>query len=88
MLDGEKAIAFHHLPPAFQSRAMQNKLNHWNGENISNTSGTSLEEQIEHLEKTLIQSALQQSNGNVTKAADLLSISRQRLNYKMKKYNL
>ncbi len=46
--------------------------------------GTSLEE----VERTLVELALQQSEGNQTRAARLLDISRDALRYKMKKFGL
>ncbi len=48
------------------------------------TSGVSLEE----LEKQYIKSALQISNGNKSKAAQLLGISRDTLRYRIEKHNL
>ncbi len=39
-------------------------------------------------EPELIRQALNKTYGNITAAAQLLEISRQNLNYKMKKYNL
>ncbi|WP_144461259.1 sigma 54-interacting transcriptional regulator [Siminovitchia fortis] len=90
MMDGERSIAYHHLSATFQARANESNQ-------ISATlkvpkpsllSGGSLEEQKENLERTLIQLALKEGNGNVTKASKLLGISRQNLNYKIKKYNL
>ena len=46
--------------------------------------------QVEHkvLEKNALYKALQETSGNVTRAALLLGISRQLLTYKMKKHNL
>jgi two-component system response regulator AtoC len=43
---------------------------------------------VEHLEKTLISQALQQTGGNKAKAARLLEISERALWYKVKKYGL
>jgi two-component system response regulator AtoC len=43
---------------------------------------------LNHLEKHLIQQALTRTKGNKTKAARLLSISRDVLRYRIKKYNL
>jgi DNA-binding protein Fis len=46
--------------------------------------GMSLEEN----EKHLLQAALEKTGGNQTQAARLLSITRDTLRYKMKKFNL
>jgi DNA-binding NtrC family response regulator len=43
---------------------------------------------LEEIEKELVQQALQLANGNKTKAAKLLKISRDTLRYKVKKHNL
>ena len=45
-----------------------------------------LKEQVENLEKTLIQQALQKTNGNILKAAELLGLSRQGLHKKLNRY--
>lgn len=89
MLDEEKSIMLHHLPPTFQERAY--KYEESSGRVDTSQAGLpniGLEEQLEKLEVHLIKKALQETNGNVTKAGELLRISRQRLNYKIKKYCL
>ncbi len=48
----------------------------------------SLPEQLESIEKKLILDALEQTGGQIAAAARLLSISRQRLMYKMNKYSI
>lgn len=47
-----------------------------------------LDEQVEHYEKELISRCLYQNHYNITQTAAALSISRQVLQYKMKKYQL
>ena len=47
-----------------------------------------LTEQVEALEKQLIYDALQQSEGNQTKAGKLLGLTERNLRYKLKKYNI
>ena len=47
-----------------------------------------LTDQVEALEKQLIFDALQQSDGNQTKAGKLLGLTERNLRYKLKKYNL
>lgn len=47
-----------------------------------------LTEQVEALEKQLIFDALQQSDGNQTKAGKLLGLTERNLRYKLKKYNI
>jgi two-component system NtrC family response regulator len=48
----------------------------------------SLTEQVEALEKQLIFDALQESDGNQTKAGKLLGLTERNLRYKLKKYNI
>lgn len=43
---------------------------------------------LEELERAVIRKALEQCHGNVSRAARFLSISRQTLIYRMKKYEL
>jgi len=50
--------------------------------------GQTLEEQMNHFEKNLIEKQLKQNNGNVSKTAKELNIKRQSLQYRMKKYEL
>lgn len=49
---------------------------------------TSLDDVLEELEKKMIMKALKESKGNVTKAASILKITRQRLHYKLDKYGI
>lgn len=48
----------------------------------------SLDEVIEKTEKEMIVRALEKTGGNISKAADMLKITRQRLHYKISKYNI
>lgn len=48
----------------------------------------SLDDVLEGLEKQMIKKALGESGGNVTKAASILKITRQRLHYKLDKYRI
>ncbi len=48
----------------------------------------SLKESVKNWEKQFIQDALKETGGNVTKAAQLLKIPRQTLQYKIKKYGI
>jgi len=61
------------------------------GEHNSSETGEgylALPEQINRLEMILIQKAMRRTNGNKTKAAKLLAITRQGLDKKIKRYNL
>ncbi|MFC7392855.1 sigma 54-interacting transcriptional regulator [Scopulibacillus cellulosilyticus] len=86
----EKLITFDHLSSAFQKQMIEENITkstkHLTDFPLS-YNGT-LEEQKEQLERSLIEDALNKSGGNVSKASESLGISRQNLNYKLKKYHL
>jgi two-component system NtrC family response regulator len=50
--------------------------------------GTSLEDMVSQLERRLIEEALTKTGGNQTEAAEILSISRDQLRYRLEKYGL
>lgn len=52
------------------------------------SNGVSLENVVTDLERRFIVQALERTNGNQTEAAELLSISRDQLRYRMEKYGL
>ncbi|WP_346938994.1 sigma 54-interacting transcriptional regulator [uncultured Clostridium sp.] len=49
---------------------------------------TSLNEYIDNIEKNIIEKSYQKNNNNITKTSEELKISRQNLQYKLKKYEL
>ena len=55
--------------------------------NVSNVE-LSLDEVVEKTEREMIVRALEKSGGNISRAADMLKITRQRLHYKISKYNI
>ncbi|WP_313757593.1 sigma 54-interacting transcriptional regulator [Tissierella sp.] len=66
-----------------------------NGDNIKENEysynigcSKSLDEVLEGIEKQMIFKALEETNGNITQAASLLKITRQRLHYKLDKYRI
>lgn len=88
----EEIITFEHLPPTFRDKMLEvlaepispstedfSHVPQWEG---------TLAEQLEKIEVLLIEKALQETNGNITKAGSKLGISRQNLNYKLKKYQI
>ncbi|MBO8162165.1 MAG: sigma 54-interacting transcriptional regulator [Brevibacillus sp.] len=83
----EAFITINHLPPALKSKMIQQVQTQPPIKSPARLTGT-LPEQIEQLERHLIEQALQEARGNITKASERLGISRQNLNYKLKKYNL
>jgi arginine utilization regulatory protein len=69
----------YHLMDAFDNRIKNEG---------SNSNSVSLKEAIWQMEKQLIGDTLIKAHGNVTKAAELLDIPRQTLQYKISKYKL
>lgn len=90
LINDEKIITFDHLPYTFQQQMLEEVNNlptSLRSKKRFMTNGT-LTEQLEQLEMNLIQNALQEADGNITKASELLGISRQNLNYKLKKFHI
>ncbi len=74
-LDGETIIKIKHLPMKISGLKEDRELK-------------SLKEEMEEHEKEIVSNALLASNGNKTKAAEILKISRTALYEKIEKYNL
>lgn len=83
----EKMISFEHLPPPFKNRMIQQVHQSFSTELHSRYVGN-LPDQIEKLERLMIEQCLKETKGNITKTGEKLGISRQNLNYKLKKYNI
>ncbi|RXT06543.1 sigma 54-interacting transcriptional regulator [Ammoniphilus sp. CFH 90114] len=81
----ESRIGYDHLPPGLKTKMLQQTLPDTR-QDIEPSNGT-LPEQLEKLERLIIDRALKDSRGNVTKASEQLGISRQNLNYKLKKFH-
>lgn len=92
----ETQIGVQHLPPYLEQRIHNQKQRQTESitasPNILTTSplreNCSLPDAIEELERQWIVQALTSANGNISQAANALSIKRQALQYKIKKYNL
>lgn len=82
----EDTITSFHLPTRFSNRT---RLEHVSPEFLNSDGNIkTFKEQMEAAEKNVIKKALKAHNGNVTKTADALGISRQSLQYRMKKLNI
>ncbi|WP_078596835.1 sigma-54 interaction domain-containing protein [Evansella clarkii] len=79
-----KTIRLEDLP----AELLKNQSNSTQQINFFETEGSGLKETLEILEKKLITEKLNNVNGNVKKAAKLLKIPRQTLQYKIAKYNI
>jgi arginine utilization regulatory protein len=84
MIDNNKIITLEYIDNKFiknQFKEVQHKLD-------ASISTFSLEEYINNLEKEIIHDTLKKYKFNVTKSAEYLKVSRQNLQYKIKKYEL
>lgn len=90
LVQDEKIITFDHLPYTFQQMIVDNT----NNSNKKTTGSSpsldrgSLNDQLSQFETDLIKHAMKVSNGNITIASKKLGISRQNLNYKLKKFGI
>ncbi|CCQ92932.1 Arginine utilization regulatory protein RocR [[Clostridium] ultunense Esp] len=75
-----------HLPVYLSEKVIEKESNQ--DENYYIEPSMSLDDVIEKIEKEMIMKALEKSGGNISRAASLLKITRQRLHYKLSKYNL
>jgi arginine utilization regulatory protein len=90
LIHDENKITFEHLPHAFKDRMLEQASYTSSLDRIEGADWfrETLDEQVEQLERFLIGKALQEAEGNITKAGEKLGISRQNLRYKIKKYKL
>lgn len=72
-------IDLEHLPP---------KVRKAKGKKEKRRINLALNQVLEETEKSLVQEAMKQTDGNVTHAAELLQIPRQTLQYKLQKYSI
>jgi len=87
LVSTEQEIQMHHLPALFLSNLLTASKSS-QAANINCTEPTKLSEHRDTIEKELICAAFNKSNGNITWAAKSLGLTRQLLQYKLKKYNL
>ncbi|WP_267897315.1 sigma 54-interacting transcriptional regulator [Peribacillus saganii] len=80
----ERTISYDHLPPILKNKMQQLEQTLLTEQPLQYAG--SLPEQIEKLERIMIEQAMKKTDGNITKAGEHLGISRQNLNYKLKKY--
>ncbi len=84
LIGQEKIIKPEHLPPYLELRVQnQQPLN-----SDYHLIGKPLNQALAEIEKQLIQTTLDLTNNNITRAAETLKIKRQTLQYKIKKYGL
>lgn len=69
-----EVLSLEHLPPMLLKKSLTNSTN----------TSRNLKQQLKQYEKTLIEAAMVESEGNIQKAARILGIPRQTLQYKLK----
>ena len=82
----EPLILPHHIPEYLRMFPQQNKYP--SAPKPEYSVGQNIFAEIEEMEKQKIIEALKQTKANITKAAVLLGISRQNLQYRLKKYKI
>ncbi|MEH7017443.1 MULTISPECIES: sigma-54 interaction domain-containing protein [Bacillus] len=92
LIEDEEMITTSHLPTRFYELT-KNELNihppltRWETDNSDHTS-RNLKNTIKEMEKEYIVQILNEHNGNISQAAKYLGLSRQNLQYRLKKYGL
>jgi transcriptional regulator with PAS, ATPase and Fis domain len=81
-------IGVEHLPEDFLSAVKHSSYTHMSSHSDVSQLKHNRQEQINDVDRKIILEALEKTNGNKTKAAELLGISRSTLYEKMKKYQI
>ncbi len=91
LITDETEISFHHLPYHFLNKSQQlynttssPEQKYWETEDLS----VNLKDHIEHAEADYIKKVLEKNHNNITHTANVLGISRQSLQYRIRKFNL
>lgn len=93
MMDDEELIKYSHLPYQYRSKL---HVKERNTSSVSvdmflkdrNDITAALKDQMEYFEKSYIEHVLKNNDYNITRTADVLGLSRQSLQYRMKKLNI
>jgi len=81
LLDAEHII----LPAGLYQKPGKKDMTTRDNNGIEKMKGKSLSDHLGTIEKELIREAMEKTKGNVSRAADMLGISRQLLQHKLKK---
>lgn len=87
LLNHEQIIEFHHLPYQYRKNETKQKFTSESIE-FKNNAKTTLLDQLASFEKQYIEQSLKKHNNHITKTAQALGISRQSLQYRMKRLNI
>jgi DNA-binding NtrC family response regulator len=84
LMTDEETIRTQHLPSYIQGSPSAGRP----GSPMISENGLDLDSAVQQFEKEMIRSAIQQSNGKKTKAAELLKIDKNRMKYLCRKYKI
>jgi arginine utilization regulatory protein len=94
LVDDEETIIFSHLPVTFRKKPQFKESNLNGGSAFKREEGKkiesdqSLEDYMEEAEKTYLEKALKKYDQNISKAAKAIGMSRQSLQYRLRKYEI
>jgi arginine utilization regulatory protein len=91
-IDDEEQIVFSHLPVTFRKKPQFKDSNFTTSSNFIETkkieNDLSLEDFMENAEKSYLEKALEKYDSNISKTAKALGMSRQSLQYRLRKYEI
>lgn len=90
MIVDEEEIQAYHLPARFQIKHQSYKKKSYNAEKkfMADSPPENLQDKMGELEKIYIKQVLAENKHNITQTAKILGISRQSLQYRLKKFNI
>ncbi len=86
MISDEHVVGKEHLPPHVDLQ--QNRMVQSDSQSVRTEFSGNLPKYLDEMERTLLMEILEKSGSNITQAAKTLGISRQNLQYKIKRLNL
>ncbi len=86
LITDENLIDTKHLPSYLIEQTQKNELQQFDDINVNLKDGISLKHTLESLERQIIKKTLEKTEHNISQAARRLNVTRQALQYKIKKY--
>ncbi|MBV7271551.1 sigma 54-interacting transcriptional regulator [Clostridium sp. PL3] len=88
MADNNSILGYWHFEPKIFNKFSNETSTKKDNFNIDENQDFDLEDYIDNIERDVIEKILKKNNYNISKASKQLNISRQNLQYKMKKHNI
>ncbi|MEQ2527125.1 sigma 54-interacting transcriptional regulator [Bacillaceae bacterium CLA-AA-H227] len=88
LIDLEEMITFSHLPNHIRNKPQFNRAAEMNNGDMLIQAEKPLDLYLQEAEISYLKRTLQQQNGNITKTAQTLGMSRQNLQYRLRKYGI